>query len=96
VALREAEACASETEARRTVTQAVKQVAQQLGNTPAVCRACYIHPAVIEAYVGSHQDAPLAEAPGRQVAAAAEAASAGTLAEDEAAVLRLLRRHLAD
>jgi DNA topoisomerase-1 len=30
--------------------QAVKQVAKSLGNTPAVCRKYYIHPAVIEAY----------------------------------------------
>lgn len=28
-----------------------KQVAEQLGNTPAVCRKCYIHPAVIEGYL---------------------------------------------
>jgi DNA topoisomerase-1 len=30
---------------------AIKQVAQQLGNTPAVCRKCYIHPAVFDAYL---------------------------------------------
>ena len=29
----------------------VKQVAHELGNTPTVCRQCYIHPAVIEAYM---------------------------------------------
>jgi DNA topoisomerase-1 len=96
VALREVEACASETEARRNVTQVVKQVAQQLGNTPAVCRACYIHPAVIEGYLASYADAPLAEALGRHLDDAAEAAGADALTEDEAAVLRLLRRRLAD
>jgi DNA topoisomerase-1 len=32
------------------LAQAVDQVARQLGNTKAVCRKCYIHPAVIEAY----------------------------------------------
>jgi DNA topoisomerase-1 len=94
VALREVAACASETEARRNVTQVVKQVAQQLGNTPAVCRACYIHPAVIEAYVASHEDAPLADALGRQLADAAEDGGAGSLSPGEAAVLRLLRRRL--
>ena len=31
--------------------QVVKQVAKQLGNTPAVCRKCYIHPAVLESYL---------------------------------------------
>jgi DNA topoisomerase-1 len=28
----------------------VKRVAKRLRNTPAVCRACYIHPAVIETF----------------------------------------------
>ena len=55
VALREVDACASETEAKRNVAQVVKEVAQQLGNTPAVCRSCYVHPAVIEAYFESHE-----------------------------------------
>ncbi|HVC31311.1 MAG TPA: hypothetical protein VND24_09000, partial [Steroidobacteraceae bacterium] len=31
--------------------EAVKQVAKRLGNTPAVCRRCYIHPAVLEGYL---------------------------------------------
>jgi DNA topoisomerase IB len=31
--------------------QMIKQVAKQLGNTPAVCRKCYIHPAVLESYL---------------------------------------------
>ncbi|MCS4282283.1 DNA topoisomerase-1 [Pseudomonas sp. BIGb0278] len=37
-----------ETEAKRQVTAIVRQVAARLGNTPAVCRRCYIHPAVLE------------------------------------------------
>jgi DNA topoisomerase-1 len=32
------------------LSRAIEQVARQLGNTRAVCRKCYIHPAVIEAY----------------------------------------------
>jgi len=31
------------------LTKAIEQVARQLGNTKAVCRNCYIHPAVIDA-----------------------------------------------
>ena len=31
------------------LTKAIEQVARQLGNTKAVCRKCYIHPAVIDA-----------------------------------------------
>jgi DNA topoisomerase-1 len=40
----------------------VAQVAERLGNTPAICRRCYIHPDVIAAYeagelaLGSHAD----------------------------------------
>ncbi len=40
----------SEAAAKRVVSDCIKQVAARLGNTPAVCRACYIHPAVPEAY----------------------------------------------
>jgi DNA topoisomerase-1 len=41
----------SQSEAKHRVTQAVKQVAEKLGNTPTICRKCYIHPAVVEAYL---------------------------------------------
>ena len=37
--------------ARQAVVEAVKEVSQLLNNTPAVCRACYIHPAVEQAYL---------------------------------------------
>lgn len=39
-----------ETEARRQIVDTVKQVALRLGNTPAVCRRCYIHPALLECF----------------------------------------------
>jgi len=38
-------------EAKKIVVASVKLVASRLGNTPAVCRASYIHPAIIEAYL---------------------------------------------
>ena len=41
----------SETEARRNVASAVREVARQLGNTEAVCRKCYVHPVVIDGYL---------------------------------------------
>lgn len=40
-----------ESEAKRHVVEMVKNVARQLGNTPAVCRKCYIHPAVLQGFV---------------------------------------------
>jgi DNA topoisomerase-1 len=39
-----------ETERKRRIVKAVKRVAEQLGNTPTVCRSSYIHPGVIDAY----------------------------------------------
>jgi DNA topoisomerase-1 len=50
-ALREFEAFGSETQAKKNVVQAIKAVAERLGNTPAVCRKCYVHPAVLECYM---------------------------------------------
>ncbi|GAB4461103.1 MAG: DNA topoisomerase IB [Armatimonadaceae bacterium] len=40
----------SETQRKRRIREAVKQVAERLGNTPAVCRKSYIHPSLIAAY----------------------------------------------
>jgi DNA topoisomerase I len=42
---------ANERIAKRNVTAAVAEVADRLGNTPAVCRKCYIHPAIVDAYL---------------------------------------------
>jgi len=36
---------------KQKVVQAIETVARQLGNTKAVCRKCYIHPAVIDSYL---------------------------------------------
>ena len=35
---------------KKNMVSAVKKVAEELGNTPAVCRSSYIHPIVIKAY----------------------------------------------
>jgi DNA topoisomerase-1 len=42
--------CASAAEAKRNINTCIKAVAGVLGNTAAVCRKAYIHPAVVEAY----------------------------------------------
>ena len=39
-----------EKQAKKNIVHAVKRVAEELGNTPAVCRSSYIHPAVLQAY----------------------------------------------
>ncbi|MDI3357892.1 DNA topoisomerase IB [Pseudomonas sp. UYIF39] len=40
-----------ESDAKRHMVEMVKNVAKQLGNTPAVCRKCYIHPAVLDGFL---------------------------------------------
>ena len=42
----------SAAQAKKNIVAAIKEVASQLGNTPSVCRKCYVHPAVLEAYMG--------------------------------------------
>ena len=42
------------TQAKKNVVQAITEVASHLGNTPSVCRKCYVHPAVLEAYLSGH------------------------------------------
>ena len=49
-------------EATANVKTAVGAVAQLLGNTPAICRKCYVHPAIVEAYFSGRQMAGLGEA----------------------------------
>jgi len=41
----------TKTDEKRSVSAVMRRVAQQLGNTPAVCRASYVSPAVIEQYL---------------------------------------------
>jgi len=40
----------SQLETKRNIVRAIEQVAKRLGNTQAVSRKCYIHPAVLDAY----------------------------------------------
>jgi DNA topoisomerase-1 len=78
--LREAPAAERERDAKRQVTEAIGQVAERLGNTPTICRRCYVHPAVIEA----HLEGSLHER-------SSGAQSSAGLDADEAALMALLR-----
>jgi DNA topoisomerase-1 len=70
----------TEAEARRVVAHTIEQVAGELGNTVAVCRRCYVHPAVVEAYLAGTLEAPAGDG--------VEPAEDGV---EEGAVLDLLR-----
>ena len=41
-------------QAKANIKNAIEAVAKILGNTPAICRQCYIHPAVLEAYLNGN------------------------------------------
>ena len=88
-ALQEFQAFDSQAQAKRNVVGAIETVAKRLGNTKNVCRKCYIHPAVLTAYMdGSLMDL-LSRRVNRELAR-----SLKTLPPEEAAVLALLQERL--
>lgn len=74
---------------RHHVVEAIRQTASRLGNTPAVARRSYVHPAVVEAYLEGAIGGALVEAAEEQDTPPAEATPA-----EEAAVVALLRQRL--
>ncbi|HET9879647.1 MAG TPA: DNA topoisomerase IB [Candidatus Limnocylindria bacterium] len=79
----------SDADRKRAVVDAIETVAKQLGNTPTVCRQCYVHPDVIASYM----DGTLVDALSRRARGAGRGAHA--LKPEEAAVLGLLQARLA-
>jgi len=51
LALQEFEAFDNQATQKKNIRQAIERVAARLGNTPTICRKCYIHPEVLNAYV---------------------------------------------
>jgi DNA topoisomerase-1 len=51
LALQKLETFDTQAKARKNVVQAVESVSKMLGNTPAICRKCYIHPAIFNGYL---------------------------------------------
>ena len=49
-------------QAKANVKTAICAVAELLGNTPAICRKCYVHPGIVETYLNGKQIAGLADA----------------------------------
>ncbi|HEX2092508.1 MAG TPA: hypothetical protein VHG28_08915 [Longimicrobiaceae bacterium] len=77
----------SEAEAKKNVVLACKLVSAELGNTPAVCRSAYVHPAVLEKYQTGNTIEPLMRQEPRPV----EAESPEYYPE-EAALMRFLEK----
>jgi DNA topoisomerase-1 len=59
--LREKGAAPTKRDAERSVLRAIDHTAERLGNTRAVCRKYYIHPALIEAYLEGAVLPPLSD-----------------------------------
>ena len=81
----------TKTKAKRALVEAVESVAKRLGNTPAICRKCYIHPAVFEGYL----DGSLAEGLKARADDLLEH-DAGGLTAQEVAVTRFLSKRLGE
>jgi DNA topoisomerase-1 len=90
MALQEFEAVDSDAQAKKNVVRAIESVAERLGNTPSVCRKCYVHPAVLDAYL----DGTMVEGL-RARAAESLVEDLKDLQPEEAAVLAMLERRLA-
>ncbi len=85
IALRECPKCLTARDAKGNVVKAVEAVAKMLGNTPAICRKCYVHPCVLESYLKGQTIA-------RSRAGKGGSGAGHRLHGDEAAVMALLRK----
>jgi DNA topoisomerase I len=90
-ALREFEAFDSQAERKRAVLRAIEKVAKHLGNTPTICRRCYIHPAILEGYLDGTMLKGIAESTRKYLVENSECMSA-----EEAAVTAFLRLRLGE
>jgi len=90
LALDEFEAFDSEAQAKKNIVRAIEDVAKRLGNTPAISRKSYVHPAVLDAYVDGQTLRMYKERAEETLRTAIEG-----LEPEEAAVLAFLRDRLA-
>jgi len=89
IALRECKASTQQRQAKKNIVNAIEAVAKLLGNTPAVCRKCYIHPEILDSYLTGETIDTI-----RQRANAAIKKQIADLKPEEAAVVFLLQRRL--
>jgi DNA topoisomerase IB len=90
MALQEFEKFDTQTQAKKNVVRAIESVAERLGNTPSVCRKCYVHPVILDSYLDGSMIDTL-----RSRAKQEMEESLGELRPEEAAVMALLQNRLA-
>ena len=91
MALQEFERFDSKAQAKRNVLRAIESVASKLGNTPAICRKCYVHPVILETYLEAPRSLLQAM---KQRTEEALSKSLPELRPEEAAVVGILQQRL--
>jgi DNA topoisomerase-1 len=90
MALQHQKAFENKSQAKKNIRDAITAVAKILGNTPAVCRKCYVHPAVLESYLDGNLIEGLKNRTQEALADSFE-----DMRSEEAALLAFLREKLA-
>ena len=90
MALNELESFDSAAQAKRNLRTAIEKVAAKLGNTPTICRKCYVHPEVLNSYLDGRLVLELKAKAERELGSDVQ-----SLKPEKAAVLALLRSRLA-
>jgi len=89
IALQAVGAFETKKQAKANIKSAISAVSKMLGNTPAICRKCYVHPAVLETYLGGSSIEGL-----KQRAKDTLESETIDLREGEAAILKFLQARL--
>jgi DNA topoisomerase I len=91
LALHELESFDNAAQAKRNLRAAIEKVSARLGNTPTICRKCYVHPEVLNSYLDGNLVLELKSKAEDELRSDIE-----SLRPEEAAVLALLRSRLAE
>jgi DNA topoisomerase-1 len=90
MALREFESFDSQAAAKKNIVAAIERVSERLGNTPSICRKCYVHPVILEAYI----DGSMLDSLRHKAEEELTGSHLAKLKPEEAAVMGLLRERL--
>jgi DNA topoisomerase-1 len=90
IALNEVKSFDSAAQAKRNLRTAIENVAGRLGNSPTICRKCYVHPEVLTSYLDGNLVLEIKSAVETELRE-----DPGGLEPEEAAVLAMLRGRLA-
>ncbi|MEA2841386.1 MAG: topoisomerase, partial [Methylobacteriaceae bacterium] len=89
MALSEFEAVDSQALAKKNIKAAIERVSSRLGNTPTICRKCYVHPEVFSSYLDGNLLADIKQEVEEELKQ-----DISDLRPEEAALLALLHKRL--